>query len=143
MIRLALVLLMLAAPALAQMVIEAPDEARIRALAATLRCPVCQSESLLESQAATAREMMVLLREQVAEGRTDAAITDFFRTRYGDFVLLAPPPSLLGRVIWALPVILLMLGALVWLRAVRRRRRALQPDGAEPLDAARLERMAP
>lgn len=143
MIRLALVLLMVAAPALAQLVTEATDEARIRALAATLRCPVCQSESLLESQAATAREMMVIMREQVAAGRTDGEITDFFRTRYGDFVMLAPPPSLMGRAIWALPVILLMLGALVWLRAVRGWRHASRPHGEVPLDAARLERMEP
>ena len=142
MIRLALLLwLVLALPAAAQIVAEAPDEARVRALAATLRCPVCQSESLLESQATTAREMMVLLREQVAEGRTDAEIVEFFRARYGNFVTLAPPPTSVG-LIWAVPGLLLAAGALVWLRAIRRRRSEAADTGA-PLDEARLREMGP
>lgn len=142
MIRLALLLwFVLALPVAAQIVAEAPDEARVRALAATLRCPVCQSESLLESQATTAREMMVLLREQVAEGRSDAEIVGFFRARYGNFVTLAPPPTAAGRLIWAVPGLLLAAGALVWLRAIRRRPGAA-PSQA-PLDEARLREMGP
>ncbi len=140
MIRLAVLLWILAWPAAAQLVQEAPEEARVRALAATLRCPVCQSESILESQAATAREMMVLLREQMAEGASDAEIVDFFRSRYGDFVTLAPPPTAAGRAIWALPPVLLLAGGLIWARSVRPRR-AL-PE-ARPLDEARLREMQP
>lgn len=141
MIRLALLLwLLLALPLAAQIVAEAPEEARVRALAATLRCPVCQSESILESQAPTAREMMVLLREQIAGGRSDAEITAFFRDRYGNFVTLAPPPTVAGRLIWALPALLFLGGALIWLRAVRRRGGA---GAGEPLDEAKLREMRP
>lgn len=147
MIRLALLIWLALAPlAAAQIVAEAENEPRIRALAATLRCPVCQSESILESQAATAREMMMLLREQVAEGRTDAEITAFFRARYGDFVTLAPPPNAVGGMIWALPVLLLLGGALVWVRALRRPGRPAPdapPPDAPPLDEARLKEMGP
>lgn len=141
MIRLAALLWLLAAPASAQIVAEAEGEARLRALAATLRCPVCQSESILESQAATAREMMQLLREQAAEGRSDAEIVAFFRDRYGDFVTLAPPPGATGRLIWALPIVLLAGGGLLWARAIRRRGRAVAV--AAPLDEARLREMEP
>lgn len=80
MIRALLRLVVLACPAAVQTVSEAPGEARIRALALTLRCPVCHSESIPESRSSTAAEMMVMIREMVAEGRTDAAITGFFRT---------------------------------------------------------------
>ncbi|GAB4388366.1 cytochrome c-type biogenesis protein [Albidovulum sp.] len=133
--------LFLTGAASAQMLTEPPDEARIRALAATLRCPVCQSESLLESRAPTALEMMTILREQVAEGRSDADIVTYFRNRYGDFVTLAPPPGPLGWAIWALPGLLLLAGGLIWWRGVRRARPAA-PEAA-PLDRAALERMEP
>lgn len=139
-----LVLLLPAVQAAAQYVQEAPDEPRIRALAATLRCPVCQSESLLESRAPTALEMMAILREQVAEGRSDAEITAYFRNRYGDFVTLAPPPGPIGWAIWALPGLLGLAGLLVWWRGVRRRRSAAAATaGSAPLDLAALERMKP
>ena len=146
--RLALMAALLAAPlpAPAQVVAELPEEARVRALARTLRCPVCQSESILESRAGTAQEMMVLLREMVAAGQGDAEITDFFRTRYGDFVMLAPPREGAGRIIWALPLLLALLGAGVFAAGLRRRGPAQapgEPATAEPLDVARLREMEP
>lgn len=132
-----LALVLLAAPALAQLVSEAPEEGRVRALAQQLRCPVCQSESILESRSSTAAEMLVLVREMVADGRTDAEIISFFRNRYGDFVMLAPPDHGAGLLIWALPPLLLAGGG--GFLALRLRRRG---EGAVPepggLDAARL-----
>lgn len=125
--------LVLASPAAqAQTVAEAPEEPRIRALAQTLRCPVCQSESILESRSSTAAEMMVILREMVAAGGSDAEIVEFFRSRYGNFVMLAPPSSGAGSLIWGLPGLLLLGGGIVLLRVLRR------PDdpGAAPSDAA-------
>lgn len=134
--------LVLASPLAAQgLVEEDAQEPRIRALAAGLRCPVCQSESLLESQSSTAREMLVILREQVAEGQSDAEITDFFRQRYGDFVMLAPPSSGPGRLIWALPFVLALGGGLILGAAVMRRRR---PAAAgKPLSEGDLAEMEP
>ncbi len=140
MIRLLALICCLALPATAQMVAEPPGEARVRDLAKTLRCPVCQSESILESRASTAREMMVILREMAEAGKTDAEITAFFRDRYGDFVMLAPPARGAGRLIWALPSLLLCGGGLVLAAAVRRRTRAPVPSGP-PLDAAKLREM--
>jgi len=146
--RLALLAALLATPlpAPAQVVSEAPEEARVRELARTLRCPVCQSESILESRAGTAQEMMVLLREMVAAGQGDTEIAEFFRTRYGDFVMLAPPREGAGRIIWALPLILVLLGAGVFAAGLRRRGPARPPADTvtgKPLDAARLREMEP
>lgn len=144
-LRAVVLLLLLAAPAGAQLVTEAPQEPRIRALAQQLRCPVCQSESILESRSSTAAEMLVLVREMVAEGRSDPEILRFFRDRYGDFVMLAPPSTGAGRLIWALPLLLLAGGGGFLALRLRRRRGAeaaagpgagRQPGG---LDAARLQ----
>ncbi|MFV0302797.1 MAG: cytochrome c-type biogenesis protein CcmH [Paracoccus sp. (in: a-proteobacteria)] len=139
MIRLLALLLFLSAPASAQMVAEAPGETRIRDLAQTLRCPVCQSESILESRSSTAHEMMVILREMAEAGRSDAEITEFFRSRYGDFVVLAPPARGAGRIIWALPLVLAFAGAGLVILAIRRARpRRDVPEGPVALNAERL-----
>ncbi len=48
---------------------EAENEAAVRVLSAKLRCPVCQSENILDSQSGTAREMVEIVREQLTQGR--------------------------------------------------------------------------
>lgn len=137
MIRALALLCCLSLPATAQMVSEPPGETRVRELAKTLRCPVCQSESILDSRAPTAREMMVILREMAEAGKSDAEITAFFRDRYGDFVMLAPPKHGAGRLVWALPLVLLGGGGLVLGTALWRRADAPPADGP-PLDTAKL-----
>ena len=56
-----------------------------------LRCPVCKSVSIAESGSDTAVAMRQVVTEQIAAGRSDAEIVDYFRARYGDWVLLDPP----------------------------------------------------
>jgi cytochrome c-type biogenesis protein CcmH len=66
-------------------------ETRARALQRQLRCLVCQGESIDESQAPLAAELRQLVREQMADGRTDSQIKQFLVARYGDFILMEPP----------------------------------------------------
>lgn len=112
---------------------EAPQEARVRELAALLRCPVCQSENILDSHASTAREMVVILRERIAEGMTDEQIFAFFQSRYGDYVLLSPPSTGAGRIIWIIPVFLIGFGLSVFgwitIQSMRRTSTAKRSQG--------------
>jgi cytochrome c-type biogenesis protein CcmH len=97
----------------------APD--RGRSLAARLRCPVCSSESVADSPSRTAREMTALIDEQVADGRSDSEVLEFFRQRYGDWILLDPPRRGRTLAVWALPVVALAAGIVVVALQVRRR----------------------
>ena len=140
------VLLLLLAPLCvdAAEVSEAPEEARVRALAIQLRCPVCQSENILDSQASTAKEMVVILRERIAEDMNDDQILEFFRSRYGNYVPLSPPTTGVGRVIWLIPIALTVLGTGVfgWI-IFRNRRRVIGASraGAVPLTETNLREM--
>ena len=125
---------------------EAPQEAQVREIGAKLRCPVCQSENILDSQSGTAREMVVMLREQLAEGRSEAEIVAYFRSRYGDYVLLSPPTSGFGGVIWLVPPLLLGAAGAAYLLLMRRSaaaaRRARRDGPARaPLDEQSLRRL--
>ncbi len=88
-------------------------EDRTKIIAAQLRCPVCQSESVLDSPSDTAREMRELIASQVAEGRTDQEIIDYFVARYGTWILLDPPPSPRTLPLLVAPAIVLVVG--LWL----------------------------
>lgn len=125
---------------------ESPVETQVREIGAKLRCPVCQSENILDSQSGTAREMIVMLREQLAEGRTEAEIVEYFRSRYGDYVLLSPPAAGFGGIIWTVPPVLLLLAGGAYLLLVRRstdkaKRTHEEANNLEPLNEQQLRRL--
>ena len=107
---------------------ETADE-RVRALAAELRCVVCQNQSLLDSDADLAKDMRALIQERVAAGDTDEAIVDFLVERYGDFILLQPPFKPATWFLWLGPLVFLLLAlALARTRVRRARSRRSDPD---------------
>lgn len=99
-------------------------EARLKDLAAELRCLVCQNQTIADSNAPLAVDLRQQIRGQIAEGASDAQILDYMVQRYGDFVLYRPPLRPATFLLWAGPFLLIALGALVFFRVVRRRREA-------------------
>lgn len=136
--------LMLAAPAGAvmpdEMLPDAAQEQRARALSKDLRCVVCQNQSIDDSDAPLARDLRVLVREQIAAGKTDAQVRDYVVERYGNFVLLKPPVEGDTLLLWAGPFAVLLLGGAGLLLWQRRKPAANAGADAAPLtDAERAE----
>ncbi|WP_431281000.1 cytochrome c-type biogenesis protein [Humitalea sp. 24SJ18S-53] len=111
-------------------------EARARAIGRELRCMVCQNQSIEDSEADMARDLRLIVREQVARGATDAQVTEFIHARYGDFVLLRPPFQVGTLLLWGTPLIVLLGGGIVI--ALRSRRRAAAAPPLSDAEAARL-----
>jgi cytochrome c-type biogenesis protein CcmH len=97
-------------------------EARARELSRELRCMVCQNQSIDESDAPLARDLRLLVRERLTKGDTDRQVLDFLVVRYGEFVLLKPPLDSRTIILWALPPIALLAGAIGLYFAGRRHR---------------------
>lgn len=112
-------------------------EAHARALFRQIRCVVCQSESIDESEADLARDLRRTVREQVAAGRSDAEIKRFLVARYGEFILLRPRFSGATLLLWLAPAVLLV-GAGGLLLAQARSRRPSEP-ALSPEEEARLK----
>lgn len=136
-----------AAPARAvlpdEMLPDAAQEARARALSKDLRCVVCQNQSIDDSDAPLARDLRVLVREQIAKGRSDTEVRDYVVERYGNFVLLKPPFEGDTLLLWAGPFAVLLLGGAGLI--VRSRRRPVMTPDAAPLseaERAELDRLA-
>ncbi|WP_425228885.1 cytochrome c-type biogenesis protein [Sphingomonas sp.] len=105
---------------------QLPDpaqEARARALMVTLRCLVCQGQSIADSDADMAGDMRALVRERIARGERPAAVRGWLIARYGDYVTYDPPLSAVTWPLWAAPLLLLGAGAWVARSSFRRRRR--------------------
>ncbi len=90
----------------------APDlEDRVREVASELRCVVCQNLSVADSPSDLAKEMRNLVRELLEQGKTREEIQAYFVSRYGEFVLLAPPKRGFNLLVWGLPFVALAVGA--------------------------------
>ncbi|HTJ62558.1 MAG TPA: cytochrome c-type biogenesis protein [Alphaproteobacteria bacterium] len=127
----------LAAPALAvnpdEMLKDPAQETRAEAIGRQLRCPVCKTESIEESDADFTKDLRRVVREQVAAGKTNQQVLDFMHERYGDFILLRPPFKPATWVLWLAPPALLILGGALAFSVMRRRKGA---DETVPLTAA-------
>jgi cytochrome c-type biogenesis protein CcmH len=114
-------------------------EARARELSRELRCMVCQNQSIDESDAPLARDLRLLVRERLTEGDTDRQVLDFLVARYGEFVLLKPPLESKTIILWGLPPVALLAGAIGLFIAVRRRRTGqLEPAALSTEERSRL-----
>jgi len=74
-----------------------------------LRCLVCQGESIDESGSPFAADVRHLVRQQIAEGKSDQQIEDFLVARYGDFILMKPPVQPNTWLLWLAPFLVLVL----------------------------------
>lgn len=95
-------------------------EARATRLASELRCPVCQGLSIQDSPSPLALQMKDLIRAQLAAGRSDAEVREYFVSRYGEWVLLEPRAAGFNLLVYLLPALGLLGGAVVVAFAVRR-----------------------
>jgi len=95
-------------------------EERTRQVAAELRCPVCQGNSIQDSPSELAQEMKGVVRDQLAAGRTPDEVKQYFVDKYGEWILLEPKATGFNLVAYLLPVLMLAAGGLVVWRAVRR-----------------------
>ncbi|MEW6325317.1 MAG: cytochrome c-type biogenesis protein [Nitrospirota bacterium] len=125
---------------------EAALDGQIREIAKTLRCAVCQTENIWESQSTLAAQMRGVIRERLEQGESPEQIKAYFLSRYGDYILMQPRKKGLNWLIWAGPFALLAVGGALLVLTLRRwtKRTAAAPqEEASPLNErsrARLDR---
>jgi cytochrome c-type biogenesis protein CcmH len=145
-IRAALLALLLALPAFAQVgdtsyrLRDPAQEERAREIGRELRCLVCQNQSIEDSDASLARDLRKIVREQIEQGKSNEEVMRFVHDRYGDFVLLRPPFRWSTFLLWATPALALMGGLLAIFLSLRRR--AVAPAGIPELTEEERARLA-
>jgi cytochrome c-type biogenesis protein CcmH len=143
--RLLLLLALMATPVWAvlpdEMLADPTLEARARVISEGLRCVVCQNQSIDDSDAPLARDLRIVVREQLQKGQSDAEVRDYVVARYGNFVLLKPPVEPATWGLWLGPFALLLGGGIgLWLWSRRTRPVEVAPLSSE--EAAELARLS-
>ncbi|MEM9320640.1 MAG: cytochrome c-type biogenesis protein [Pseudomonadota bacterium] len=114
-------------------------EERARNISSGLRCLVCRNESIDESSADLARDLRLLVRERLLAGDSDAEVVAYIVDRYGEFVLLRPPPRGSTLILYLAGPVLALTGAALAIAFVRRR--AAKPEAEISLDADEADRL--
>ena len=89
------------------------QEFRARNISKNIRCMVCQNQSIDESNAPLAKDLRILIRNKIKDGKKDEEIYKFLTDRYGDFILLKPPFKLNTLALWLLPFIFVLIGIFI------------------------------
>jgi cytochrome c-type biogenesis protein CcmH len=98
-------------------------------VASLLRCPVCQGMSVADSPSTVALDMKARVRELLSRGYTQEQILSDFEESYGQFVLLKPKFRGVNALVWILPILVLIVGAIV---AITTARRLSATDSSQP-----------
>ncbi len=99
------------------------EELRFQLLTKQLRCPLCQNESLADSQAGVAKDLRQKVFAMMQAGQSDEQIKTFLTDRYSNFVLYDPPLQGGTLLLWFGPLAALIAGGFTLLLIVRRRAR--------------------
>ena len=140
----ALALLLLAAPGQAQPAANtfSPEvETAARQLGKTLRCVVCQNQSIEDSGAPLAADMRTMVRERLAAGQSEEQVIAYMTDRYGNFVLMKPPFQADTLLLWLGPLLLAALAGWGWYAFLSpSAKRSFEPTPLSEAERVELER---
>ena len=120
----------------------APDiDDQTRAIAQELRCVVCQNLSVADSPSEMAQQMRGIIRQQLSAGKNPQQIKDFFVSKYGEWVLLAPTTQGFSLLVWVLPFVVLIAGVASGLWFIRRWSAKKREDKGAIADSELLTRV--
>ena len=89
------------------------QELRARNISKNIRCMVCQNQSIDESNAPLAKDLRILIRNKIKDGKKDEEIYKFLTDRYGEFILLKPLFKLNTLALWLLPFVFVLIGIFI------------------------------
>ena len=93
-------------------------EDQVAEISGELMCPVCEGQSVAESNAQLARDMRAVIKTKLLEGNTKEEIMDYFVSSYGETILASPPPKGFSVILWLLPVLSVLIGGAIILRTI-------------------------
>ena len=105
---------------------------RVHQLSQQLMCPVCDGQTLDQSQAQLSEDMKAVIRRKIDEGYSNQQIRNYFVQRYGEIVLASPDAAGFNLIAWAMPAVIFIGGALLVGNAFLNMRRRNRSNGSRP-----------
>ena len=96
----------------------ADNSEKVDQISKNLRCLICQGQSVYDSQSDFALSMKILIQNKIDEGKNDEQIYDFLKSKYGEWIVYDPEITKNTFLLWLLPLILFVFGAILIIRKV-------------------------
>ena len=90
------------------------DDMKIK-ITKNLRCLICQGQSVYDSDSEFANSMKVLVDKKLKEGLSENQIYDFFKEKYGQWILYDPELNKNTYILWLLPILIFLIGGAICL----------------------------
>ena len=96
----------------------ADNSEKVDQISKNLRCLICQGQSVYDSQSDFALSMKILIQNKINEGKNDEQIYDFLKSKYGEWIVYDPEINKNTVLLWVLPLILFVFGAILIIKKV-------------------------
>ena len=80
------------------------NDERALALQQQIKCPICRGQSVAESDSVSSKAIRTDIQRRIADGESDSEIRSFYAKTLGPDILLRPPSSGLGGLVWVIPI---------------------------------------
>ena len=97
----------------------ADDKIERNKITKNLRCLICQGQSVYDSDSDFANSMKILVDKKLEEGLSENQIYDFFKEKYGEWILYDPTLNKNTYILWLLPILIFLLGGAIVLKKLK------------------------
>ena len=98
----------------------ANDSSDLYEISNELMCPVCQGQTVAESNSKLAISMRDVIKQKITEGKSKNEILNYFTEIYGDNILATPPVKGLNILLYFVPILFLIISIFYWFKKVKR-----------------------
>ena len=78
-----------------------------------LRCLICQGQSIYDSDSEFANSLKILVDKKLSEGLSEDKIYEYFKSKYGEWILYDPGLNKNTYILWLLPLLIFLVGGAI------------------------------
>ena len=99
----------------------AQNNDKVDKISKNLRCLVCQGQSIYDSDSEFANSMKILVDRKIDEGLSDAEIYEYFKNKYGEWILYDPKLNKNTYILWFMPLLIFLLGGAIIFKKLKKK----------------------
>ena len=93
--------------------LNAMDNDKRNKITKNLRCLICQGQSVYDSDSEFANSLKIVVDKKLEEGLSEDQIYEYFKTKYGEWILYDPGLNKNTYILWLLPLLIFLTGGAI------------------------------
>ena len=93
--------------------VNAKENDKRNKITKNLRCLICQGQSVYDSDSEFANSLKIVVDKKLADGLSEDQIYEYFKTKYGEWILYDPGLNKNTYILWLLPILIFLVGGAI------------------------------